>query len=194
MTIFFAGHETSAMAMTWMFYLLTQHPDVEMKLRKELVDVLGGRTPTFADLTSLTYTQKVIQETLRLYPPAYMFAREAVGDQILDGYKIPGGTMIFITPYVTHRDERFWTDPERFDPERFDAAHVARRPSHAYFPFGEGPHLCIGNNLAMNEMQLILAMALQRFHFKMAADQKIGLLPEATLRPKYGMRLNVEPA
>lgn len=191
-TIFFAGHETSAASMTWMFYLLSQHSDVEMKLRKEITEVLGSRTPTFADLPKLTYTQKVIQETLRLYPAAYLFAREAVGDQILDGYKIPAGTMIFITPYVTHRDTRFWAGPEGFDPERFNPDQIAQRPSHVYFPFGEGPHICIGNNFAMTEMQLILTMALQRFHFQLAPDQKIGLMPEATLRPKYGLRMNIE--
>jgi cytochrome P450 len=191
-TIFFAGHETSAMTMTWLFYLLAQHPDVERKLRKEISEVIGDRTPTFADLSRLTYTQKVIQETLRLYPAAYLFAREAVGDQLLDGYEIPGGTMIFITPYVTHRDATFWTDPERFDPERFNPEQIAQRPAHVYFPFGEGPHFCIGNNFATTEMQLILTMALQRFRFKLAPDQKIGLAPEATLRPKYGMRMIVE--
>ena len=192
-TIFFAGHETSAMTMTWLFYLLAQHPDVETKLRKEISAVIGDRTPTFADLPRLTYTQKVIQEVLRLYPAAYLFAREAVGDQLLDGYKIPAGTMIFITPYVTHRDATFWTDPERFDPERFNPEQIAQRPSHVYFPFGEGPHVCIGNNFAMTEMQLILTMALQHFNFQLAPDQKIELLPEATLRPKFGMRMNIKP-
>ena len=191
-TIFFAGHETSAMTMTWLFYLLAQHPDVEMKLRKEMSEVIGDRTPTFADLSRLTYAPKVIQETLRLYPAAYLFAREAVGDQLLDGYQIPAGTMIFITPYVTHRDATIWTDPERFDPERFNPEQIAQRPAHVYFPFGEGPHVCIGNNFAMTEMQLILTMALQHFNLQLAPDQKIGLSPEATLRPKYGMRMNIE--
>ena len=110
----------------------------------------------------------------------------------MDGYKIPKGTMIFITPYVTHRNPNFWKDPERFDPERFNPDQIAQRPAHVYFPFGEGPHVCIGNNFAMLEMQLILTMALQRFQFKLAPDQKIGLLPEATLRPKHGMRMLVK--
>jgi cytochrome P450 len=192
-TIFFAGHETSAMTMTWLFYLLSQHPEVESKVREEIARVLEDRMPTFADLPKLTYTQKVIQETLRLYPAAYLFAREAVGDQILDGYKIPAGTMIFITPYVTHRDPNHWADPERFDPERFTADRIAQRPSHVYFPFGEGPHLCIGNNFAMTEMQLILTMTLQRFKLSLAPGQQIGLAPEATLRPKHGMRMNLQP-
>jgi cytochrome P450 len=192
-TIFFAGHETSAMVMTWMFYLLAQHPDVAAKLRNEIAKVLGDRTPTFVDLPKLTYSQKVIQETLRLYPAAYLFAREPVGDQYVGGHKIPSGTMIFITPYVTHRIPKYWHDPERFDPERFNPDQIAKRPSHVYFPFGEGPHLCIGNNFAMTEMQLILTMALQRFDFKLAPDQKIALSPEATLRPKFGMRMNIKP-
>jgi len=192
-TIFFAGHETTAMVMTWMFYLLSQHTEVETQLRKEIADVLNGRTPTFADLPKLTYTQKVVQETLRLYPAAYLFAREAITDQSLDGYKIPAGMMIFITPFVTHRNPKYWPEPELFDPERFNPDQIAKRPSHVYFPFGEGPHLCIGNNFAMTEMQLILTMALQRFNIKLAPDQKIGLLPEATLRPKFGMRMNIEP-
>jgi cytochrome P450 len=134
----------------------------------------------------------VIQETLRLYPAAYLFAREAVSDQILDGYPIPAGVMIFITPYVTHRYPKFWPDPEHFDPERFSPDQVAGRPAHAYFPFGEGPHVCIGNNFAMTEMQLILTMALQRFRFKLVPEQKVGVSPEATLRPKYGMKMNIE--
>jgi len=192
-TIFFAGHETSAMAMTWLFYLLSQNPDVVAKLRNEIAEVLQDRTPTFADLPKLTYCQKAIQETLRLYPAAYLFAREAVGDQFVDGYKIPAGTMIFITPYVTHRDPKFWNDPERFDPERFNPDQIAQRPSHVYFPFGEGPHICIGNNFAMTEMQLILTMTLQRYKIKLSPGHQVELLPEATLRPKHGMVMNIKP-
>lgn len=192
-TIFFAGHETSAMTMTWMFYLISQHPDVETKLRNEISEVLNGRAPTFADLPKLTYTSKVIQETLRLYPAAYLFAREAVGNQTMDGYEIPAGVMIFITPYVTHRNAKFWDEPERFDPERFNQEEIAKRPSHVYFPFGEGPHVCIGNNFAMTEMQLILTMALQRFDFKLVPGHSVGLKPEATLRPSHGMMMTIKP-
>lgn len=190
-TIFFAGHETSAMVMTWLFYLLSQHSDVEAKVRKEIDDVLGERAPTFADLPKMTYTQKVLNETLRLYPAAYLFAREGIKDHVLDGYKIPAGTMIFLTPYVTHRNPKFWDDPERFDPERFNSDQVAKRPSHVYFPFGEGPHLCIGNNFALTEMQLILTMAFQRYKINLVPDHPIGLAPEATLRPKYGMMMKI---
>jgi cytochrome P450 len=155
--------------------------------------VLNGRTPTHADLPKLTYTQKVIQETLRLYPSAYLFAREAVDDQFIDGYRIPAGALIFITPFVTHRDPKYWADPERFDPERFNADQIAQRPSHVYFPFGEGPQVCIGNHFAMTEMQLILTMTLQRYKIKLLPDHPIGLLPEATLRPSHGMLMLIEP-
>jgi cytochrome P450 len=192
-TIFFAGHETTAATMAWAFYLLSQHPEVEAKVRAEVRTVLNGRSPTFADLPKLTYMQQVLNEVLRLYPAAYLFAREAVADDKIDGYPIPANILIFITPFVTHRDPKYWPDPERFDPERFTAEQVSGRPRHVYFPFGEGPHVCIGNNFALMEMQLILAMTLQRFHIKLLPNHPIAFKPEATLRPKYGMKMLVEP-
>ena len=191
-TIFFAGHETTAASMAWAFYLLSEHPEVEERVRDELQTVLNGRIPTSADLPKLTYTQRVIQEVLRLYPAAYLFAREAVKDDVIDGYPIPPKTLIFITPYITHRDTRYWPDPERFDPDRFEPEQVASRPRHIYYPFGEGPHVCIGNNFALMEMQLILAIALQRFRLKLVPNHPIALKPEATLRPKHGMKMTVE--
>lgn len=191
-TIFFAGHETTAATITWAFYLLSQHPDVEEKMRTEIRSVLGKRDPAFADLPKLTYMQQVIQEVMRLYPAAYLFAREAVKDDVLDGYPISATTLIFITPYVTHRNPSLWPDPEKFDPERFTPEQVANRPKHVYFPFGEGPHVCIGNNFALMEMQLILAMTLQRFRLKLAPNHPIAFKPEATLRAKYGMNMTVE--
>jgi cytochrome P450 len=191
-TIFFAGHETTAATLTWAFYLLSQHPEVEERVRAEIGSVLDGRLPTFADLTNLVYTQQVINETLRLYPAAYLFAREAVVDDLLDGYLIPASTMIFISPFVGHRDPKHWPEPERFDPERFSPEQVHSRPRHAYYPFGEGPHVCLGNNFALMEMQLILAMALQRFRLSPVPGHPIALRPEATLRPKHGMKMTVE--
>jgi len=191
-TIFFAGHETTAASMTWAFYLLSEHPEIEARVRDELKAVLNGHDPTFADLPKLTYTQQVIQEVLRLYPAAYLFAREAVTEDIIDGYPIPPKTLIFITPYITHRDPKYWHDPERFDPDRFNPENVASRPRHVYYPFGEGPHVCIGNNFALMEMQLILAMALQRFRLRLVPNHPIAFKPEATLRPKHGMRMIVE--
>ena len=191
-TIFFAGHETTAASMAWAFYLLSEHPDVEERVRAEVQAVLNGRIPTSADLPRLAYTQRVIQEVLRLYPAAYLFAREAVHDDVINGYPIPPKTLIFITPYITHRDPRYWPDPERFDPDRFEPEQVASRPRHIYYPFGEGPHVCIGNNFALMEMQLILASALQRFRLKLVPHHPIALKPEATLRPKHGMKMTVE--
>ncbi|HSL46501.1 MAG TPA: cytochrome P450 [Anaerolineales bacterium] len=191
-TIFFAGHETAAATMAWAFYLLSQHPEVDERLRAEVNTVLAGRVPTFTDLPKLTYMQQVINEVLRLYPAAYLFAREAVVDDVIDGYIIPAGVMIFISPFVSHRDPKYWPDPERFDPGRFMPEQVANRPRHVYFPFGEGPHVCIGNNFALMEMQLILVRALQRFRLKLAPNHPIALKPEATLRPKHGMKMMVE--
>lgn len=191
-TIFFAGHETTAATMAWGFYLLSQHPEVEERLRAEVQSVLHGRAPTFADLPKLVYMQQALNEILRLYPAAYLFAREAIVDDVLDGYRIPANTLIFISPYVGHRDPKYWPDPERFDPERFAPQRVASRPRHIYYPFGEGPHVCIGNNFALMEMQLILSMALQRFRLRLVPNHPIALKPEATLRTKYGMKMNVE--
>jgi cytochrome P450 len=190
-TIFFAGHETTAAATMWGFYLLSQHSEIEARLRAEVRSVLGDRMPIFADLPKLTYMQMVINEILRLYPAAYLFAREAVTDDVIDGYPIGKGVLIFITPFITHRDPNYWSDPEKFDPERFTPENVASRPKHVYYPFGEGPHVCIGNNFALMEMQMILAAALQRFKLTLDPNQKIAFKPEATLRPKYGMRFRV---
>jgi cytochrome P450 len=191
-TIFFAGHETTAATLAWAFYLLSQHAEVEERLRAEVQSVLHGSAPAFADLPKLVYMQQVINEVLRLYPAAYLFAREAILDDVLDGYPIPAKTLIFISPYVGHRDPKYWPDPERFDPERFVPEQVASRPRHLYYPFGEGPHVCIGNNFAVMEMQLILAMTLQRFRLRLVPNHPIALHPEATLRPKYGMKMTVE--
>jgi cytochrome P450 len=191
-TIFFAGHETTAATMTWAFYSLWQNPEVEGWLREEVKSVLDGRMPTFADLPKLTYMQMFLNEVLRLYPAAYLFAREAVTDDVIDGYPIPAGNLIFITPFITHRDPKYWPDPEKFDPKRFTPENSASRPKHAYYPFGEGPHVCIGNNFALMEMQLILAAVLQCFKLTLDPSQKIAFKPEATLRPKYGMKFKVE--
>ena len=191
-TIFFAGHETTAATLTWAFYILSQQPEIEKRMRAELESVLNGRIPTFADLPNLVYTQQVISEVLRLYPAAYLFAREAVIDDVLDGYLIPSNTLIFISPFVSHRDPTYWPDPERFDPNRFASEQVANRPRHVYFPFGAGPHICLGNNFALMEMQLLLIMALQRFRLRLVPNHPIAFKPEATLRPKYGMKMVVE--
>jgi cytochrome P450 len=191
-TIFFAGHETTAATLSWAFYLLTRHPKVEERMRAEIESVLNGRLPSVTDLPKLVYLQQVINEVLRLYPAAYLFAREAIVNDVLDGYRIPANTLIFLSPFVGHRDPKYWPDPERFDPDRFSPEQVASRPRHVYYPFGEGPHVCIGNNFALMEMQLILSMALQRFQLQLVPDHPIAFKPEATLRPKYGMKMTVD--
>lgn len=191
-TMFFAGHETTAASLTWAFYLLATHPEVEAQLREEIWSVLHGRAPTSEELPKLTYMQQVIHESLRLYPAAYLFAREALTDDVIDGYPIPAKTLIFITPYITHRNPDYWTDPEQFDPSRFAPQYTANRPRHVYYPFGEGPHVCIGNHFALMEMQLILAMVFQRFQLKLVPNQTVALKPEATLRSKHGIRMTVE--
>jgi cytochrome P450 len=191
-TIFFAGHETTAATLSWAFYLLSQHPEVEDRMRAEGKIVLNGRQPAFADLPKFVYLQQVINEVLRLYPAAYLFAREAVVDDLLDGYSIPANTLIFISPFVTHHDSKYWPDPERFDPDRFTPEQVTSRPRHVYYPFGEGPHLCLGNNFALMEMQLILAMTLQRFRLRLVPNHPIAFKPEATLRPRYGMKMTID--
>jgi cytochrome P450 len=192
-TIFFAGHETTAATMAWAFYLLSEHPEIEERMRAEVKKILNGRLPTFTDLPKFVYMQQAINEVLRLYPAAYLFAREALVDDTIDGYSVPANTLIFISPFVTHRDPKYWPDPERFDPDRFMPDQAASRPRHVYFPFGEGPHVCIGNNFAVMEMQLILAMALQRFRLRLIPNHPIAFKPEATLRPKYGMKMTIEP-
>ena len=191
-TIFFAGHETTAATLAWAFYLLSEHPAVEERIRLEITSVLDGRFPTFTALPRMTYMQQFLNEVLRLYPAAYLFAREALVDDVINGYHIPARTMIFISPFVSHRNPTYWPDPEGFDPQRFAPEQAANRPRHVYFPFGEGPHVCIGNNFAMMEMQLILAMTLQRFRLRLVPGHPVALKPEATLRPKHGMKMLVE--
>jgi cytochrome P450 len=192
MTLFLAGHETTANALTWTIYLLSQHPDVGERLGLELDTVLGGRAPTSADLPKLTYTEMVVRESMRLYPPAPGFAREPVEDVTIGGYAVPKGSLISILTTVLHRDERFFPDPERFDPDRFAAGWMDRIPRYAYLPFGGGPRVCIGNGFAMMEARLILATLAQRYRFTLAPGQTITPVQLVTLRPKGGLRVLVE--
>jgi cytochrome P450 len=194
MTIFLAGHETTATALTWTFYLLSKHPDQERRVREELARVLGGRRPAFADYPRLTYTTQVIEEALRLYPPVWVLAREALAEDEIGGYRIPKGSIVVICPYVTHHHPALWENPEGFDPERFAPGAEESRPKYAYFPFGGGPRLCIGNNFAMMEAVLVLATVLQSRKLELAA----GFVPEPdpliTFRSKNGMRMRMRPA
>jgi cytochrome P450 len=192
-TIFMAGHETTAVTMTWVWYLLSQHPAEEELLHQELDTVLGGRLPTAEDLPNLPYTRMVIEETMRVYPPAPgLSMREAKEADELCGFKVTPGLQVMVSPWILHRHRRLWDDPERFDPGRFTAESSAKRPRFAYLPFGGGPRVCIGATLAMTEAILILAILAQRFRLRLKEGQKVTLQTRITLRPKNGMMTLLE--
>jgi cytochrome P450 len=183
-TILLAGHETTALALFYAFYLLGGHPEVQARLDEELTRVLGGRPPTAADVPNLPYSEWVFRETMRLYPPAWGIAREAVGDCEIGGYLVPRGTQLFLTQYLVHRDPRWYDTPEAFLPERWAGDLVKRLPRCAYFPFGDGPRVCIGNHFAMMEGILVLVAIAQRYRLSILPDQTLELLPSITLRPR----------
>lgn len=166
LTMMMAGHETMAAALTWTWYLLSQHPDVERRFHTELDDVLGGNLPTFEHVARLSYTQMILEEALRLYPPAWMFGRKAIADDEIRGYHIPANSLIFISPYCIHRHPDFWENPEVFNPERFSPERCASRPPFAYFPFPGRPHPCVGSMFALMEAKLILATIGQRYRLR----------------------------
>jgi cytochrome P450 len=193
MTIFLAGHETTANALTWAWYLLARHPEVEARLHAELDEVLGpDRTPTAEDVPALRYTEMVIGETMRLYPPAWAIGRMAIEDHVVGGYLIPKGATALMSQYVMHRDARFYTDPERFDPERFTPEAKAARPQYAYFPFGGGPRRCIGEGFAWMEATLLLATLARRWRLRLLPGQRIETRPRITLRPSNGVMVRLE--
>jgi cytochrome P450 len=192
MTIYLAGHETTANAMAWAWYLLSKHPHVRQNLEAEIDSVLEQRTPTLDDLRSLRYTRMVVDETLRLRPPAWMFARRAINDDNLRGHPIPAGALVMLSPYVTHHRPDLWDNPEGFEPERFDPNREQDRPKFAYFPFGGGPRICIGNNFSLMESQLTLAMVTQRFRLDLVPGQHIEPRPIATLQPHPGVLVQIQ--
>jgi cytochrome P450 len=189
MTLFLAGHETTALALTWTCYLLARHPEVHDRLLAELTAVLGGRAPTAADLPRLSFTERVVLEAMRLYPPVYAFGREALHDCEVLGYRIPARTTVFMSQWAMHRDPRWFAAPEKFDPDRWADGLAGRLPKFAYFPFGGGPRLCIGNTFALTEAVLVLAALARRFRFTLLPDQKVVPWPSMTLRPRYGVRV-----
>jgi cytochrome P450 len=193
LTIFMAGHETTANELSWVWYLLATHPDAEARLHEELDRVLGGRMPAFADLAALTWTRMVIEETMRLYPPAHAIARRAIGEDWIGGARIPPGASISISMYVTHRNPNLWPEPARFDPERFAPAAVACRHRFAYLPFGGGQRVCIGNSFALAEAQLIVAAVAQRYRLRLAPGHPAEPIALLTLRPKNGIWVTLEP-
>jgi cytochrome P450 len=191
-TMFVAGHETTALSLSWTWYLLAQHPEVEARLAEELEIVLGGRAPILADLPRLRYTEMVLKESMRLYPPAWILSgRIAVEDCRLGGYHVPAGTLLLLSPWVTQRDGRFFTEPERFIPERWEDDLEKQLPRFAYFPFGGGSRMCIGQAFAMMEAKLLLAAVAQRFRLDLTPGQTIVPQPSITLRPKHGVKMTL---
>jgi cytochrome P450 len=196
MTLFLAGHETTANALSWALYLISTHPPVERRLREELDEVLGAdrRVPTIQDLPELTYTKMVVEETLRLYPPAWITNRQAVAEDEILGHCIPAGCFVTLSPYVLHRHPNYWEHPDEFDPGRFASGQGDRRPRFAYFPFGGGPRQCIGQSMALVEAQLVLATVLGRCRLRSVSDRPVEAEALATLRPRGGLSMVVEAA
>jgi cytochrome P450 len=193
MIMLWAGHETGANVLTWIWYRLGMHPDIQQRVAREIDDELYGRTPTLADCAKLTYTRSVIDEAQRMYPQQWLASRKAVAEDEIGGYRIPAGTDIFYSPYHAHRHPDFWDDAEEFRPERFSADEVAKRDRSAYIPFGAGPHLCIGNQFAMTEMLLVIASTTQRYRIELASQEPINPKPLLTLGPEKPVRVRLVP-
>jgi cytochrome P450 len=191
LTLFFAGHETTSHALTWTWYLLSQHPTVRERLSEEVSRVLAGRPARFEDYAALPYTQQVLSESMRLYPPVFAIAREARVEATLGEYTVPEGAHVVVGIYHAHQDARTYPDPTRFDPERFEAKRAATLPPGAYVPFGAGTRTCIGKRFALIEATLLLASIAQRCHFELA--QSDAPIPDArvTLVPRGGIRMRV---
>lgn len=192
MTLFLAGHETTALTLGWSWYLLGKHPEAEKKFHDELDEVLGGRAPLMADLPRLKFTEQIAKESMRLYPPAYGLGREAIDDCEIGGYRVPGGTQIFMFQWVTQRDARFFDRPDDFVPERWTSDFEESLPKYAYFPFGGGPRACIGASFAMMEIILVLATIGQRFRLELVPNHPVEIYPAMSLRPKDGVEVVVK--
>lgn len=193
LTLFLAGHETTANALTFTWYLLSENPAAEKKLHEELDRVLGGRAPTVEDLPSLKYTEAVLAESMRLYPPAWAIGRLSTEDHAFGGFDVPRNSLVLVSPFVTQRDPRFWDEPLKFEPKRwFDQSVKEASNRFIYFPFGGGVRRCIGEQFAWTEGILLIASIARNWRLRLDPEQKIGLKPMITLRPKYGMRMKIE--
>ena len=192
-TFFAAGHETTALALTWTLYLLSRHPGIERTLHDEVDRAPGEEEMTFADVEALSCTRMVIEEAMRLFPPGHSFSRWAVADDEVGGHGIRAGSVVTISPYVTHRNPRLWKDPLRFDPERFTPDRVKARHRFAYLPFGGGPRICIGRGFAMTEACVVLATIARAYRLRMAHGHRVEAHGGITLRPRYGLRMTIEP-
>lgn len=191
MTLFLAGHETTALTLSWAWYLLAKDPATERAFHAELDAVLGDRLPTMADLPQLKYCEMIAKESMRLYPPAFGLGREAITECEIGGFRMPKGTQVFMFQWVTHRDARYFSEPNEFRPERWTEEFSNSLPKYAYFPFGGGPRFCIGNSFAMMEIILVLATIGQKFRLKLVPDHEVTLLPAMSLRPRDGIRMTV---
>jgi cytochrome P450 len=187
MTIMLAGHETTANALSWTWYLLSQHPEVEAQLHAEVDSALAGRRPTIADLPALPFVERVVTESMRLFPPAWMLGRRAIADYQLAGYTVPARSMILMSQYVMHRDKRFFDHPETFNPARWTPEFKAALPKFAYFPFGAGPRQCIGDQFAWMELILVVATVAQQWRLRADPHHRVVPQPLITLRPKHGI-------
>jgi len=187
MTLLIAGHETTASALAWTVMLLSQNPEARRNLEAELARELSGRPPTVEDLPRLALTRRVVDESLRLYPPAWMLSRAAIQDDIVGGFRVPRGSYVLILPWVLHRHPKLWENPEVFDPDRFLPEREKERPRFTFFPFGGGPHQCIGNQFALMELVLVLATLLQRVRLDLAPGYSLVPAPAITLRPRPGV-------
>jgi cytochrome P450 len=192
MTLFLAGHETTALALSWGGYLLAQNPEVVEEMAKELRTVLGGRTPGAADLPKLPYTEMVVREIMRVYPPAYAIGRQAIEPCTIGGYSLPAGATVLMSQWVVHRDPRYFDEPERFYPERWADSLAARLPRYAYFPFGGGQRVCIGNTFALMETALVLATIAQRFRFSLPTGPTVLPRPQLTLQPDRPIQVQLQ--
>ena len=190
-SIAIAGHETGAISLCWLAYTLSKNPEIARKIRQEANDVIGSKIPDFQTFQNLKYTQKVFKEILRLYPPLWTVSRQAKEEDFLGNQKIPKGAIVMISPYTIHRHPKFWKNPEGFDPERFTEENENARHKFAYFPFGGGPHLCLGNRFGMIDGVLSLAMICQKFDFELVTGQNIFPIPMTTLRPNGPMLIKV---
>jgi cytochrome P450 len=191
-TIFFAGHETTAQALTWTWFLLAQHPEVEAYLHDELGTVLSRQLPSLEKLEQLPYTRQVIDESMRIYPPIWVYARQAIEDDEIGGYHIPAGSLITLSQFITHRHPEFWEKPEVFNPDNFAPENMVGRPKYAYFPFGGGQRICIGNNFALLEAVLALAVIAQQYRLHLVPGQEIKPKMVGTLRPDQPVMMTLE--
>jgi cytochrome P450 len=189
MTIFLAGHETTANALMWTWYLLSQAPEAERMLHLEIDRVLRGRLPAMADITALPYLERVVTESMRLYPPAWIVGRRAIGPYHIDGYTMPARSIVIMSQWIVHRDARHYADPSRFNPDRWMPELRASLPQFAYFPFGGGPRRCIGESFAWMELMLMVATLAQRWRFELVPGHPVVTQPLVTLRAKHGMKM-----